>query len=95
MNYSAENKNITVKLFKNKNKEFELDVIDKGIGISKSDQEKIFERHFRSTVSKRAVAGSGIGLAIVKQILEHHNLKFGVESELGKGSKFFITFPKK
>jgi len=92
VNYSADNKNISVKLFKNKDKEFELDVVDKGIGISVQDQEKIFDRHFRSTVSKRAVAGSGIGLAIVKQILEHYNFKFGVESEIGKGSKFFIKF---
>jgi len=93
INYSKEDKNITVRLFKIPNsKTYELDVIDKGMGISKQDQEKIFDRHFRSASSKRAVAGSGMGLAIVKQILEHYNFEYGVESELGKGSKFYIKF---
>jgi signal transduction histidine kinase len=71
-----------------------LSVEDHGIGISKQDQKLIFERHFRSTSAKRATTGSGIGLSIVREILNTYKFNFGVESELGKGSTFYFDFPE-
>ena len=58
----------------------------------KENIEKIFDRHFRSANAKRVAVGSGIGLSIVKSILTHHNYKFFVKSEEGKGSTFSIIF---
>ena len=42
---------------------------------------------------KRAVVGTGLGLSIVKTVLERHGAKYGVESELGKGSTFWFEMP--
>lgn len=91
INYSGESREIQVKLFK-KNSKFRLEVIDHGVGISPDEQKLIFDRHFRATNAKRATTGSGIGLAIVKQILTYHNFDYGVESEVGKGSTFYFEF---
>jgi len=68
-------------------------VTDYGVGISVADQATIFERHFRSNNTKRVTTGSGIGLFLVKQILNYHKFNFGVKSELGKGSTFYFEIP--
>lgn len=94
INYSGDNKSIEITLVKVKNKNlYHLQIKDHGIGISKENQKQIFDRHFRSTNASRVIAGSGIGLSIVKQILNYHNFEFGVNSELNVGSTFFIDFP--
>jgi signal transduction histidine kinase len=72
-----------------------LAVRDHGIGIPKSEQTRIFERFHRlGNELRRETTGAGIGLAIVKHIVEGHGGKVDVESALGKGSAFTITFPK-
>lgn len=72
-----------------------MKVIDQGIGISKEDQEKIFERFYRvSKARSQKVGGSGLGLSIVQTVIRKHFGKIKVESELGKGSTFTITLPK-
>ena len=54
-----------------------------------------WERYYKVGKShKRAVVGSGIGLSIVKSILVAHNAIYGVESEVGKGSKFYFKLRK-
>jgi signal transduction histidine kinase len=69
-------------------------VKDYGIGISAKDQEKIFDRFFRGDEPQRSgIRGSGIGLTIVKQIVEAHGGTIAVESEVGKGSKVSVTIP--
>jgi signal transduction histidine kinase len=67
---------------------------DTGIGIRPEDQDIIFEE-FRQVDGSmtREVSGSGLGLAISKQIVEMHQGKIWVESELGQGSTFFIRLP--
>lgn len=71
-----------------------VEVNDTGFGISEEDLEKIFERFYRVKNEKtRHVIGTGLGLPIVKSIVEAHNGKIKVESEPGKGSKFFIYLP--
>ena len=93
VNYSTDKKLIKVYL-KNYNEEAKLIIRDYGIGISEEDLKHIFEKHFRSIGAKRVSVGSGIGLSICKSILLQHNLKYGVESELGKGSAFYVDFFK-
>lgn len=69
-------------------------VRDNGIGISKPEQEKIFML-FKRADNSRNIEGSGVGLAIVKKMLEKHLGKIWVESELGKGACFYLSFPMK
>ncbi len=69
-------------------------VKDYGIGISGKDQEKIFDRFYRGDEPQRlGIRGSGIGLTIVKKIVEAHGGEVGVESEPGKGSMFIVRIP--
>ncbi|EAC8513777.1 HAMP domain-containing protein [Listeria monocytogenes] len=72
-----------------------ITVSDNGSGIAEEDIPYLFERFYKvDKARKRGKAvGTGIGLAIVKNIVEAHNGKISVESELGKGSDFIITLP--
>jgi signal transduction histidine kinase len=73
-----------------------LSVKDYGIGIQKKEQEKIFQQSYRVGEELiRNVKGTGIGLTIVKQIVEAHKGKIIVESSPGKGSTFILKFPVK
>lgn len=68
---------------------------DNGEGIEKQNISRIFERFYRVDKSgARSEGGSGLGLSIVKHIIEHHNEKLYVESEIGKGSEFSFTLEK-
>lgn len=66
---------------------------DNGIGIPEQYLSNVFDRFFRVPGSD-GVAGSGLGLSTVKQIVERHNGKVWVESEPGKGTTFSFTLPK-
>ena len=73
-----------------------LTIQDNGIGISKEELPYIFERFYRTDKSRNhTTGGSGIGLAIVKSIVNAHGGKVDVDSEIGKGSRFTIKIPKK
>lgn len=72
-----------------------ISVKDTGIGISDEDLPYIFERFYRADKSRsRATGGSGIGLAIVKFLVEAHGGVVTVESKTGGGSEFTVTIPK-
>jgi len=72
-----------------------VSVSDTGIGIPKEDLPRIFERFYRGDKSRNpSLGGVGLGLSIVKHIVEAHGGKVGVESELGKGSTFYFILPK-
>ena len=69
-------------------------VQDNGIGIAPLDMPRIFEMFYRSGRREaHAQRGSGLGLAIVKSVAERHSGKATVESQLGKGSTFYIELP--
>jgi signal transduction histidine kinase len=69
-------------------------VVDTGIGIAPEDLPHIFTHFYKADHSRhRSGAGSGIGLAIVKQLVEAHGGRVWVRSELGKGSSFCFTLP--
>jgi signal transduction histidine kinase len=84
---------ITIRL-RVQNQALKVDVIDNGIGISKANQNVIFEK-FRQVRHKHAgrPSGSGLGLPIAKQIIELHKGRIWVESEPGKGAAFSFTLP--
>ena len=70
-------------------------VEDTGIGIPKEDLDRIFERFYRVDKShSNQKKGSGLGLSIVKHGAKFHNAEMEVDSELGKGTKITIIFPK-
>jgi len=77
--------------------EVKVMVSDQGEGIPPHEKERIFERFYRveKDRAKDGEEGFGLGLSIVKHLVEHHNGRLGVESELGRGATFFFTLPRK
>ncbi len=70
-----------------------IEVKDNGIGISKKNLNKIFDRYYREEDLATHFKGLGIGLSIAKEIINRHNGKIWAESEPGKGSTFYFTLP--
>lgn len=92
--YGPEKQMITVKFEMNSKNDLKITVIDEGQGISKEKQKKLFQKFSQLEPSlSRSKDGMGLGLYICKQNIEALNGKIGVESEEGKGSKFYIIFP--
>jgi signal transduction histidine kinase len=80
---------------KNRFNQIITEISDSGIGIPKEELSKVFDEFYRaSNVPKDIKTGSGLGLSIVKQIVENHNGKISVSSELGVWTKFTIILPK-
>ncbi|MCK5218184.1 hypothetical protein KAR10_01600 [bacterium] len=72
----------------------EIVVTDTGIGISRQDQEKIFNKFYQSNGSiTRETTGVGLGLAIVKELVRLHKGRIWVESQVGQGSRFYVRLP--
>jgi len=91
--FSTDNKEVFVRLFREGNNAV-IQVEDKGIGISRKEAEKIFQRFYRSQDKiLSSSTGSGLGLTIVKHIAEAHGGQVEVESEPGKGSVFSVILP--
>jgi signal transduction histidine kinase len=71
-----------------------VEVSDTGIGIPVSDQPRLFERFFRSSVAAdQAIPGTGLGLAIVKAIVEAHKGEIKIDSKEGRGTTFRVDLP--
>ena len=96
VNYTGEDKRIIVRLHKADQGTLRFSVSDTGKGIPQEEIKTIWDRYYRSAEThKRPIKGTGLGLSIVKTILLKHNFQFGVESEVGKGSTFYVIFPEK
>lgn len=94
INYTGEDKLVYVQLKKSSEETFRFAVTDTGKGIKQEELAEIWDRYYRSSEAhKRPVQGTGLGLSIVKTVLEIHRFEFGVESEVGKGSTFYVEFP--
>lgn len=86
---------VTINAFEKDKNYIQVDVIDTGPGIPKKEQELIFERFQRSSISKMyKKEGSGLGLAIAREIMRLHDSDITVKSEVGKGSTFSILLRK-
>lgn len=91
--YSKPPAKVDVRLEK-QGKEMILQVADHGIGIPHEDLDRIFERFYAVDKShSRSMGGSGLGLSIVERIVEKHDGKIEVDSTLGVGTTFTLTFP--
>jgi signal transduction histidine kinase len=90
INYTGEDKYVLVKQ-EIKGDNVRISVTDTGEGIQREQIPLIWDRYYKiDKVHKRAKVGAGIGLSIVKEILELHNATYGVESVIGKGSTFWF-----
>ncbi|MCB2288628.1 ATP-binding protein [Clostridium sp. CS001] len=94
LKYSKKDEEVFLTL-KIENDNIIIEVKDNGIGISQKDLPFIFEMFYRSDESRdKNTGGTGIGLTIVKAIVEAHKGTINVKSILGEGSTFILTFPK-
>jgi two-component system, OmpR family, sensor histidine kinase ArlS len=96
LKYSDESSTTTVRAVK-ENGKVQITILDQGIGIPEEDLPHIFDRLYRVDKSRsRATGGFGLGLSIVKQLVEAHGGEITVESQVGVGTRFTITlFPQK
>jgi signal transduction histidine kinase len=93
VNYTGDDNTVEIKVEK-KEKTVSFQVTDTGKGISKEDIERVWNRYYKvSKTNSREANGSGIGLAIVKNILEIHNVDYGIISQEGKGATFWFELP--
>jgi signal transduction histidine kinase len=93
LKYSADEKFLAVRLYQT-NGAVKLDVVDRGIGIPRREQSRIFEKFYRtSDPLVHNTRGSGLGLSLVRHITRAHGGEVEVESTPGKGSKFTLSFP--
>ncbi len=92
--YSPEQASITVKA-EEKTRSYYLSITDTGMGIPKEDLDRTFERYSRvAKAGSRATGGNGLGLAIAKEIMDAHDGRIDVYSEVGKGTTMVLVFPK-
>jgi len=91
--FSSENSEVNV-ILERQDKNLLVKIKDSGIGIPVDEQKKIFEKFYRGKDSAAySATGTGLGLTIVKQVVEAHGGEIRVESEPGKGSRFFVILP--
>jgi signal transduction histidine kinase len=83
-----------VELIMKKEEQVVVSIRDCGPGIRQEEIESIWERFYKADKARTKKAGTGIGLSIVKHILDLHQTDIQVESEVGKGSTFTFTLPK-
>ena len=73
--------------------EYRVKVEDEGIGMTAEQLDKVFDKFYRADMSDKAIEGTGLGMSIVKYMVEAHGGKVWVESEFGKGTKVTFTIP--
>lgn len=92
--YNKDNGKVTVEVYKESNNCI-IKVKDTGIGISHQDQDRVFERFYRADKSRsKKIGGTGIGLSIVKHIVEKHQGQVNLKSKLDLGTEVEIVLPE-
>lgn len=96
--YTGDDNTVIVRLYRRAPGLIRFEVTDHGDGIAPEYLPYIWDRYYkvseRNKTHKRAKMGSGIGLSIVKNVLEQHGFKYGADSEVGKGSTFWFEAPE-
>ena len=87
----TDNGSITMFANKKENKVL-IQVKDTGSGIDEEDIPKVFTKYYQASIGTKK-RGTGLGLAICKKIVENHNGRIWVKSNLGEGSSFYFTLP--
>lgn len=91
--YSGDVKQLSIKT-ETRGSDLLIEIADHGIGIPRAEQAKVFEKFYRvGNGLVHDVKGSGLGLSLVKHIIEAHKGTISVESDVGKGSRFTILLP--
>lgn len=94
LKFTPPNGQVTVRIRPDINHQFRLEVQDTGVGIKPQDISRLFEKfHQLDAGSAKSYAGTGLGLALTKRIVEAQGGQVGVESAYGKGSIFYATLP--
>jgi len=94
INYTGKDNRVKIELEELKNS-YRVNIIDTGNGISESEINIIWDKYYKNEKNhKRSKVGTGIGLSIVKNILDKHNYIYGVESKNNKGSTFYFEISK-
>jgi signal transduction histidine kinase len=93
MKYSGNARQIEMRLGRSGEEAF-IDIVDHGLGISREDQSRIFEKFYRvRSVETDRIAGTGLGLTLALHIVEAHKGQVHVSSEVGRGSTFSVRIP--
>jgi two-component system phosphate regulon sensor histidine kinase PhoR len=90
--YSGRSREIRLEV-RRRGKEAEIRVTDYGIGIPRSEQQRIFDSFYRAPEAAKETTGAGLGLALVRNFAQAHGGRVTVESEPGKGSAFSLWLP--
>ncbi|MEK7114934.1 MAG: ATP-binding protein [Patescibacteria group bacterium] len=94
MKYNVPNGEVVVKIESMPDFSVKISIKDTGVGIPEEEAKNLFNKFFRaSNISKTKVEGSGLGLYIVKNVIEKHGGKIWAESVLNRGTTFFIILP--
>jgi two-component system sensor histidine kinase VicK len=96
LKYTPVEGSIKVKLSQSKiEKKIIIEISDTGIGIPQSEQHKIFSKHFRAqnVQEKDDTQGTGLGLYLAKSIVDHSHGKIWFESQINKGTTFYVELP--
>lgn len=94
INYTGKDKKVLVHIT-DKGKTYLVEIVDTGKGIKSDDLPYIWDKYYKNDKNhKRNVVGTGVGLSIVRNILETHKFKYGVTSRKGKGTTFYFEITK-
>lgn len=94
INYTGKDKTVTIRVKEEKGK-YNIEISDTGKGIKESDIDLIWDKYYKNEKNhQRNIVGTGIGLSIVKKILEKHDFEYGVNSIKGKGTTFYFKVKK-
>lgn len=94
INYTGDDLKVTIEVVEKKNT-YLVNIIDTGKGIKEEELSLIWNKYYKNEKNhKRNKVGTGVGLSIVKNILDIHKFKYGVKSKIGEGTKFYFEITK-